>query len=148
MVYHWNVKSIKYRSRFVTSNNAPAKHQSWATNSRMTFDTICKVHYTFCCNNSQESIVKSRFMFWCEFDYFFDLTLIVSCEREQYYCTLKTEYSPYGLVGQEPCYLNRQTVKTLHSAEISAMSAWQWQSCITRENISDGSRVAKDPYKL
>ena len=120
VLYYWNVKSVKkYRSRFVTTNNSPAKHQSWVRTSRMTFDTM--IRSIIPC---VAIIVKSRFMFWCEFDYFFYLTLIVSCKREQYKCTLKTEYSPYGLVGQEPRYLNRQIATATHSARIWTMSAW------------------------
>lgn len=62
------LKSKKYRSRFATSNNNPAKHQSWVSAHERHLIQF-KVYYTYNCNNSQEC----RFMHWCEFDYFFDL---------------------------------------------------------------------------
>ena len=88
VVYHWNVKSIKYRSRFVTCNNAPAKHQSWVTSSRMTFDTICKVHYTFCCNNSQVSI---HVLMWIRLFFWPDTHCVF--KREQCWCTFAEIYT-------------------------------------------------------
>ena len=74
VLYHWNVKvwkSIEADQLFAVANRLNINHELQAQERHL---IQFKVYYTFGCNNSQEC----RFMFWCEFDFFFDLNFCCS----------------------------------------------------------------------